>query len=120
MRDAQAVECCAECGFIYDSHGRDRVVDELASLGSRYAERLRVPPGDENRDAALRRRPEPGVGSALEYCCHARDVLLAQRERLFLALVEDRPAFTPIYREQRVVLADTPRRTRAPWRNSSR
>lgn len=43
--------------------------------------------------------------SALEYACHVRDVLLAQRERLFLALVEDCPSFAPIYREQRVSLA---------------
>jgi S-DNA-T family DNA segregation ATPase FtsK/SpoIIIE len=31
-----------------------------------------------------------------------RDVLFVQRERLHLALVEDCPAFTPMYREQRV------------------
>jgi hypothetical protein len=34
-----------------------------------------------------------------------RDVLLAQRERLFQALVEEQPSFVPIYREQRVRLA---------------
>lgn len=43
--------------------------------------------------------------SALEYACHTRDVLLAQRERLFLALVEDCPSLAPMHREQRVVLA---------------
>ena len=43
--------------------------------------------------------------SALEYACHVRDVFLMQRERLYIALVEDTPTFTPMYREQRVTLA---------------
>jgi S-DNA-T family DNA segregation ATPase FtsK/SpoIIIE len=47
----------------------------------------------------------PQVWSALEYSCHFRDVLLSQRERLYLALVEDTPRFWSIYRDERVVLA---------------
>lgn len=43
--------------------------------------------------------------SPVEYGCHVRDVLLAQRERLFLTLVEDRPSFAPIDRDQRATLA---------------
>jgi hypothetical protein len=31
-----------------------------------------------------------------------RDVLLAQRDRLFVALVEDEPSFKPMYRDERV------------------
>jgi hypothetical protein len=53
----------------------------------------------------LTARPSQGVWSPLEYACHVRDVLLAQRERVFLALVEDCPSFAPIYRDQRVELA---------------
>ena len=34
-----------------------------------------------------------------------RDVLLAQRERIYLALVEDRPSFARMNREERVTLA---------------
>jgi hypothetical protein len=101
----RVVEGCDECGFAYEDHLPPLVVDEMASLGSRYRQRLHVDPGDEERVALLRRRPNPEVWSALEYACHVRDVLLAQRERLFLALVEDCPSFAPIYREQRVVLA---------------
>lgn len=98
------VQRCDQCQFVYDDHGPATVAVELASLGPRYGERLNVPAG--SREAAvLRERPEPGVWSALEYACHVRDVLLAQRERLFLALVEDCPSFVPIYREQRVSLA---------------
>ncbi len=53
----------------------------------------------------LQTRPAPQVWSALEYSCHFRDVLLAQRERLYLALVEDTPRFWSLYRDERVVLA---------------
>jgi len=56
----------------------------------------------------LTRRTEPEVWSALEYACHIRDVLLAQRERLFLDLVEQCPGFAPIYRDHRAALAHYP------------
>ena len=81
------------------------VVDDLASLAPRYGERLRTAPGEVDRREVLRRRAHPDVWSALEYACHVRDVLLAQRERTFLALVEDCPSFAPIYRDERVGLA---------------
>jgi hypothetical protein len=99
------LDSCDECGFVYDDHVAPSVVDELASLGPRLADRLRDASGDPRRDGLLRLRPAPGIWSALEYACHVRDVLLAQRERLLLALVEDCPGFAPIYREQRVTLA---------------
>ena len=99
------VGSCDECGFVYDDHVAPAVVNELASLGPRLASRLHRASGDAEHEAALRLRPAPGVWSALEYACHVRDVLIAQRERLLLALVEDCPGFAPIYREQRAVLA---------------
>jgi S-DNA-T family DNA segregation ATPase FtsK/SpoIIIE len=46
------------------------------------------------------------VWSGLEYACHVRDVVLIQRDRILLALVESCPSFAPMYREQRVELAD--------------
>ena len=98
------MERCDECGYVYEDPGPLHLVEKLASLGPRYAERLRVTNGEDD-GTVLRERPEPQVWSALEYACHVRDVLLAQRERLFLALVEDRPSYAPIYREQRVILA---------------
>ena len=97
------MERCDECGYAYEDRGAVRIAENLKALGPRYAARL------EGTGSAplvtLRERPEPGVWSALEYACHVRDVLLAQRERLLLALVEECPSFAPIYREQRVVLA---------------
>lgn len=95
---------CEECGHVYVDSDPPLLVEKLASLGPGYGERLREAVGTGG-DAVWRQRPEPQVWSALEYACHVRDVFLAQRERLFLALVEDCPSFAPMYREQRVVLA---------------
>ncbi len=95
---------CDECGYAYEDRGPVRLAESLRGLGPRYAERLKATTGSAP-PITLRERPDPRVWSALEYACHVRDVLLAQRERLFLALVEECPSFAPIYRDQRVVLA---------------
>jgi S-DNA-T family DNA segregation ATPase FtsK/SpoIIIE len=52
--------------------------------------------------AALSERRTPDEWSPLEYACHVRDVLLMQRDRLYVALVEDEPSFKPMYRDERV------------------
>ena len=91
---------CAECGFDYDSVTPAEVPVALGSIGDAFREGL------EAADTrTLRRRPEPGVWSALEYACHVRDVLFVQRDRLYLALVEDTPSFPRMHRDERVVLA---------------
>lgn len=51
----------------------------------------------------LRAHPIADTWSALEYCCHVRDLLRVQRERVLLALAHDEPAFAPMRREERVV-----------------
>lgn len=96
---------CEQCGFSYDELGTDEVPATLRALGIAYQARLETGGWDPELESVLRRRPQPEVWSALEYCCHVRDVLLAQRERLYLALTEDSPRFSSIYRDQRVVLA---------------
>jgi hypothetical protein len=94
------VDACQECGYGYDNPV-EAISFTLRSLGSDYGERLR------NTDAdVLRTQPTPSVWSGLEYACHVRDVVLIQRERILLALVESCPSFAPMYREQRVDLAD--------------
>ena len=91
---------CPECGFDYESTGfeaaGDRIRVETGSIGQLLAGGF---------DDATTRRPELGVWSPLEYACHVRDVLLAQRERTLLALIEDNPSFVPMYRDQRAVVA---------------
>jgi hypothetical protein len=56
-------------------------------------------------ELTIRTRPGPGIWSALEYACHVRDVFLAQRERVYLTLVEECPSFARMYRDERARLA---------------
>jgi DNA segregation ATPase FtsK/SpoIIIE, S-DNA-T family len=44
------------------------------------------------------------VWSPLEYCCHLRDVLVTQRERVVRILVEECPTVLPMHRDERAVL----------------
>ena len=96
---------CEECGFIYAEHGEESVGAEILSLGPRFTSVLMSAWTDSSDAVRLTRRPRADVWSAVEYGCHVRDVLLAQRERLFQALVEEKPAFVPIYRDHRAILA---------------
>jgi S-DNA-T family DNA segregation ATPase FtsK/SpoIIIE len=88
---------CDECGFVYSALSEAVIPGRLRDLGPAFQSRLGADPD------VLRRRPSSDVWSALEYCCHARDVLVVQRERLALALREDVPEFVPMGREERVV-----------------
>jgi DinB superfamily len=93
-----ALSPCPGCAYDYDA----TTTDAARRLVVESAEEARVllldaPP-------RLRWRPEPEVWSPLEYGCHLRDVLLAERERLVLALVSDGPHFDPLYRDERVAL----------------
>jgi hypothetical protein len=90
---------CADCGFAWGDLPVASFGAALTSLRERYAERLGA------GEAELRRRPAPDVWSPLEYACHVRDVLWAQRDRVYLTLVESRPSFARMYREERVGLA---------------
>ena len=96
---------CLECGFVYDESNPARSIERLTAAGECYSQRLRHVGAEPDGADVVRIRPAPQTWSGLEYACHARDVLLVQRERLFLTLVEDCPSFAPMYREQRVRLA---------------
>lgn len=92
---------CDECGFRYDELDVSQIGATIRSFGDRY----RTEVADTGLDQVVAaRRPEAAVWSVLEYLCHIRDVLLVQRDRAVWALVDDRPAFPPMYREERVDL----------------
>lgn len=89
---------CDGCGFVYDLGLADVVADEIqARAGGMASILVEVAP------SAAKRRPHPDTWSVLEYCCHARDVLLVQRERVLLALREDEPDVATMGRDERVV-----------------
>jgi hypothetical protein len=61
---------CPECGLDYDTISPSDAAVAVRSFPRRFAEQLHRSEGDE---AALRRRPEPAVWSALEYTVHVSD-----------------------------------------------
>jgi hypothetical protein len=91
------VDRCDECGFVYDDVERDAIPDSLRALAVRYEAVLA-----DTDVTVLRAHPRAGVWSALEYCCHTRDVFRVQRERAELALLEHQPAFASMRRDERV------------------
>jgi hypothetical protein len=100
------VTTCDLCGFVYESVPVDALGGIVRGLGPRYREVLLGPAGDGPVDERTARiRLEPEVWSVLEYACHMRDVLLVQRDRAIAALVDVRPTFSPMYRDERVELA---------------
>jgi len=94
------VSACPECGFVLEDLPVPRIGDALRGVAPRYQAALASGP-----EEGLRARPAPATWSVLEYACHVRDVLLIQRDRVLRALVEERPDFSPMHREERVTLA---------------
>jgi hypothetical protein len=88
---------CDGCGFVYDLDLAGVAADEIVANADRMASIL---VGRELADVT--RRPQAQTWSVLEYCCHVRDVLLVQRERVLLALREDQPDVATMGRDERV------------------
>lgn len=88
---------CEACGFTYDEAEHRAAAEACRRIGRDIAARLTT-----GADRDVRRRPAPDTWSALEYACHVRDVLLAQRERVLLARRVDDHAPEPMGRDERV------------------
>jgi S-DNA-T family DNA segregation ATPase FtsK/SpoIIIE len=91
---------CDACPFVYADVPAEAVAGRLRGLVPAYRSRLAGP--DVAGPELLRAHPRPGVWSALEYACHVRDVLGAQRGRLLRAQAEDRPEAVSMDRDGRV------------------
>jgi hypothetical protein len=89
------VERCGECGFEYDLDGASGAGSAIAAGAVEIAHEV----SDQHRD--VRSRRDPLTWSPLEYACHVRDVLLVQRERVFLARRVECPRPEPMGREER-------------------
>lgn len=86
---------CAECGFDWDI-GTSEVIAEIARFGQAYRAGLTRFLDGEDGEALVRRRPSPGVWSALEYAAHMRDVVAFYLERIERVVSEDRPTMTAV------------------------
>ncbi len=95
---------CAQCHFVYEDLEAEATPGALRHSAREIRERLGTLLDEPGGVERLRTRPEPDVWSTLEYAGHVRDVLLVQHARLYQALIEDVPAFTPMHRDERVGL----------------
>lgn len=84
-----AEEACDECGLVAATVARHALGADLVGEAERWGVLL-TGPGDS---ALLRRRPESGVWSPLEYGAHVRDVMAVFADRVARALAEDEPEF---------------------------
>lgn len=94
---------CGECGFDYDGLADAEVAGVVRALGTRYRAPLTRGLSGEALDELLRAHPVEGTWSVLEYACHVRDVLAAQRHRLERTLHEELPVCESMRGEERVV-----------------
>lgn len=92
------MERCEECGYEYDL---DAAVRSGADISVAVAELVELMTAAERQTLAQRTRPD--VWSPLQYACHVRDVLLAQRERVLLARRLNLPEAVPMGRDERVL-----------------
>ncbi|HUQ40052.1 MAG TPA: DinB family protein [Acidimicrobiales bacterium] len=81
---------CEECGFTQPPDDA-AIAAGFAGFPRRYRAPLTRFLRDEDGAAILRRRPAPGVWSALEYAAHTRDAIGFYRDRINLVLDTDRP-----------------------------
>ena len=91
---------CAECGFDYDAIDPSEVADMVVKHERRYVAPLTRGLPDEDLDSLLRRRPDEGTWSALEYACHVRDALALYDWRIEKTLSEDRPVVPAMGRDE--------------------
>ncbi len=89
---------CEECGYDFTSLGRDEILAAIPELASEHGQLLRSVPAER-----LRAHTKPGSWSPLEYGCHVRDMLTAQRDRVLLAQAGQTPRFASMRRDERAV-----------------
>ena len=89
---------CDTCGLSYPRTDTEQAADMLDSLPTRYRQAV-----GGLTDAALRRRPEPGTWSAIEYLCHVRDVFDVYTDRINQTLAQEHPVLEPMRNDQRAV-----------------
>lgn len=82
---ARRVGVCPDCGFDFDGSPAT-LQDSLRSAHRRFIEAIAGA-----TDTDRRRRPSPGVWSALEYAAHTRDVVGFYGDRIRRTLRDDGP-----------------------------
>jgi uncharacterized damage-inducible protein DinB len=87
---------CPSCDLSYASFNVTAAVAAIRPVPDAVAARVAAVP-----EPALRRRPEAGVWSVLEYAAHVRDVYATFLIRLHRARTEDHPTLDPMFGDLR-------------------
>jgi len=82
---------CPDCGLDYDTIFPGDALVAVRSFPRRYRALLTTLEQEDDPHSILRRRPEPGTWSALEYTAHLADVLDELATRIRRVVVEDHP-----------------------------
>ncbi len=88
---------CAGCGFEYLPEEAPGAAQAIVDGVHEHVAILTAAGGDPGV------RRDPDRWSPLEYACHVRDLLLVQRERVLEARRTERPSFSPMGRDERVL-----------------
>lgn len=88
---------CDECGYVYELAAASQSGGEIRTGVAELVGLLKA-----GGQPMLAGRTRPDLWSPLEYACHVRDVLLVQRERVFLARRVDTPEAVQMGREERL------------------
>ena len=97
QKESMVQQRCEECGYAYNLAAANEAGDEIRSGAAELAQLLTA-----TGQTTLAQRTAPELWSPLEYACHVRDMLLAQRERVLLARRVDVPESVPMGRDERV------------------
>lgn len=95
---------CPECGLDYETVKPLDAIAAIRSFPRRYRAALTQFRQEDDADSILRRRPEPGVWSALEYAAHAADIIDHLAPAIRRMTVEDRPVLTSWDSDERAVI----------------
>lgn len=82
---------CLECGFDASTVSEANAEETIRNLGAQYEAALLGGGSAEHFDALIRKRPQTGIWSALEYAAHVRDVVALWGWALHRTLNEEIP-----------------------------
>lgn len=82
---------CPDCGLAYDTISPGDTPVAVRSFPRRYRALLTTLEQEDDLHSVLRRRPEPGTWSALEYTAHVADVLDDLATGIHRVVVGDHP-----------------------------
>ena len=96
---------CPECGLDYDTVSPSDAKVAIRSFPRRYRAALAAAMEDDADEGLIRRRPEPGVWSAIEYAAHVADIFETMADIVRDMLQKDHPTLDMFDADERAASA---------------